>query len=273
MRGADVVVHLAWQIQPSHDLPQLHRTNVEGTRHVVHAVVRAGVPHLVVASSVGAYAAGPKDRAVDETWPTTGIPASSYSRHKSAVERLLDEVEVAHPDLVVSRLRPGLVFQERAGSEIARYFLGPFVPVGALRRVRLPVLPLSGRLVFQAVHASDLADAYWRVIAGRVPGAANVAADPVLGPADLAAVLGGRPVPVPLSLLRVAAAASWHARLQPTAPGWVDLAGGAPVMDTTRARVELGWTPRYSARQALEAVVAGMAEGKGRPSPPLEPRE
>ena len=36
---------------------------------------------------------GPKDRRVDESWPTTGIPTSFYSRHKAEVERLLDRFE------------------------------------------------------------------------------------------------------------------------------------------------------------------------------------
>src|SRR5690349_10045185 len=75
-RGADCVVHLAWQIQPSHDEGVLHRTNVDGSRAVVDAVVRAGVPGLVVASSVGVYAPGPKDTFVDEDWPTTGVRTS-----------------------------------------------------------------------------------------------------------------------------------------------------------------------------------------------------
>src|SRR3954451_3523431 len=90
MRGADCVVHLAWLIQPSHDESVTHATNVEGSQRVFDAVAAAGVPALVYASSVGAYAAGPKDRAVDESWPTTGIQSSFYSRHNAAVERILD---------------------------------------------------------------------------------------------------------------------------------------------------------------------------------------
>src|SRR5207248_9473075 len=106
-QGADAVVHLAWAIQPSRDEATLHAVNVEGSRRVFDAVARAGVPALVYASSVGAYAPGPKDRAVDESWPTTGIATSFYSRHKAAVERILDSFEAAHPGVRVVRLRPG----------------------------------------------------------------------------------------------------------------------------------------------------------------------
>src|SRR5829696_6124337 len=75
-RGADVVVHLAWLIQPSHDLNALWRVNVEGSSRLLRAVAEAKVPALVYASSVGAYSAGPKDRFVDESWPVGGISTS-----------------------------------------------------------------------------------------------------------------------------------------------------------------------------------------------------
>src|SRR5919199_2475507 len=70
--GADVVVHLAWLIQPSRRLDLLYGTNVRGSERVFRAVAEAGVRALVYASSVGAYSPGPKDRAVDESWPTDG---------------------------------------------------------------------------------------------------------------------------------------------------------------------------------------------------------
>lgn len=128
-RGADAVVHLAWLIQPNRDRELLRRTNVEGTRRVAAAVVRAGVPHLVVASSVGAYATVDDDATRREDWPTTGIPTSHYSVDKAAQERVLDELERDHPEVGVARLRTALVFQGDAGHEIVRYFVGPLAPV------------------------------------------------------------------------------------------------------------------------------------------------
>src|SRR4051794_10354552 len=140
-RGADAVVHLAWLIQPSHDREQLRRVNVDGSARVFDAAARAGVGALVYASSVGTYAPGPKDRAVDEGWPTDGIASSFYSRHKADVERLLDGVERAHPDLRVVRLRPGLIFKRSAASGIRRLFAGPFLPGWVLRPPLVPVVP------------------------------------------------------------------------------------------------------------------------------------
>jgi nucleoside-diphosphate-sugar epimerase len=268
-RGAAAVVHLAWQIQPSHDPRVLHRTNVTGSRAVLDAVVRAGVPALVYASSVGAYAPGPKDRFVDESWPTTGVPESSYSRHKAEVERLLDRAEADHPDLRVVRLRPGLNFQHDAGTEISRYFLGPLAPVRLLRYGRLPLVPRNDRLRMQAVHTDDVADAYARAALGDARGPFNIAADPVLTPELVASRFHGRTVPVPAAVLRVAADLTWRARLQPVDRGWVELALDAPLMACDRAATVLGWRPSVDAVSALRELFAGMAERARTGSPPL----
>src|SRR5690606_29937230 len=239
--GAGAVVHLAWQIQPSHDRRQLRRTNVTGTAHVAEAAVRAGVPALVVASSVGAYAPGPKDPPVAEGWPVTGVRGSTYSADKAAQESLLDRVSREHPGLRLVRLRPGLIFQRDAGSEIARYFIGPLAPLGLLAAGRLPVLPRHPRLRVQALHADDVADAYAKAVVSDVRGAFNLASAPVLDGEVLAQRFGGVTVPVPPAALVAGAAATWYARLQPTEPGWVRLAAACPLLSTRRAEAELGW--------------------------------
>jgi nucleoside-diphosphate-sugar epimerase len=267
-----VVIHLAWQIQPSHDPDRLRRTNVQGTANVAEAATRAGVSALIVASSVGAYGPGPKDRLVDESWPTTGVRWSTYSRDKAHVERLLDEVERRTPGLRVVRMRPGLTFQHVAASEIARLFIGPLAPLGLLDRGRLPVVPGGPRLRVQGVHADDVADAYVRAALSDVGGAFNLAADPVLDGPALARRYHGRVVPLPVPVLRAAAAVTWRARLQPVEPGWIDLAAGVPLLSSARAAVELGWTPRIDALDAVAELFTGMAEHAGAPSPALRER-
>lgn len=266
--GADAVVHLAWLLQPNHDERVLKATNIDGTRHVLAAAVAAGVPHIVVASSVGAYSPGPKRRRVDEHWPTGGIATSHYSRHKVVVERMLDRFEVEHPDVAVTRLRPGLVMQGPVGEELRALFAGPLVPVRWLGRVPLPVVPLPARTVSQVVHADDLADAFARVIARRARGAFNVAAEPVIGPEEVARVLRGRWVPVRIAPIRMLVSLAWHLRLVAADPGWLDIAVTVPVMDTSRARDELGWEPRHDAVDALAEAVSGVADRRTTPGSP-----
>ena len=269
-RGADCVVHLGWLIQPSRDEATLYATNVDGSQHVFNAAARAGVPSLVYASSIGAYSPGPKDRPVDESYPTDGIPTSFYSRHKAAVERLLDSFERENPDMRVVRLRPGLIFKREAATEIRRYFAGPFVPNPFVRTGLIPVVPDIERLVFQAVHSLDIGQAYrLAIVRDDARGAYNVAADPVLDPQELGRVLGARPVPFSAAALRIGADLTWRLRLQPTPKGWVDMAFSVPVMDTSRIRNELGWKEQYTSGEALLDLLAGMRDGSGADTPPL----
>jgi nucleoside-diphosphate-sugar epimerase len=269
--GADAVVHLAWLIQPSRDRAATYKVNVEGSRRVFEAATAASVPSLVYASSVGAYSPGPKDRRVDEGWPTEGIPSSFYSRDKAEVEGILDRVQYDHPEMRVVRLRPGLIFKGDAASGIRRLFAGPLLPTPLLRRGLIPIVPSLPRLRFQAVHSLDVGEAYRLAVVGDVRGAFNIAAEPVLDPPELGRLLGARPVRVPRKPLRALVDASWKLRLQPTPPGWLDLGLGVPIMDTTRARTELGWTPTRTAGEALLELIEAMRRGDGLRTAPLEP--
>jgi UDP-glucose 4-epimerase len=269
--GADAVVHLAWLIQPGRDQRLVRSVNVDGSARVFRAAAAAGVGSLVYASSVGAYATGPKDRRVDESWPTTGIASSFYSRHKAEVERVLDRFEQEHPAVRVVRLRPGLIFKREAASGIRRLFAGPFLPGSLLRPAFIQVVPDVDRLVFQAVHSYDVGEAYRLALVGDAAGPFNIAADPVLDPAELGRILHARPVRVPAAVLRMGAAATFRLRLQPTEPGWLDMGLGVPLMDCSRAERELGWHPSRSAADALLDLLAGLREGAGLDTPPLEP--
>jgi UDP-glucose 4-epimerase len=171
----------------------------------------------------------------------------------------------------VVRLRPGLIFKADAASGIRRLFAGPLLPTALLRRELIPIVPSLKRLRFQAVHSLDVGEAYHLAVTSDVRGPFNIAAEPVLDPPELGRLLGARPVPVPHKALRAAVDATWRMRLQPTPPGWLDLGLGVPIMDSTRARTELGWTPTRSSGEALLELIEGMRRGDGLPTPPLEP--
>lgn len=272
LAGADAVVHLAWGFQPSRDVDYLARLGVGGSAAVLSAATTAGVAHLVHMSSVGAYRAAPGQPRVTESWPHDGMPTSPYSTHKAAAEAHLDQFE-AGPSagtLTITRLRPGIVVQRAAGSALLRYGVPGYLPARAVGW--LPVLPMDRRLRMPLIHADDVADAVARVLDRRAGGAFNLAGEPAINRGDIAAALGARAVQVPAGLLRSAVDLSWRAHLQQLDPGWVDLAFGVPLLDTTRARRELGWSPAVDTRAALAEVVAGMRETASTPSPVLRRR-
>lgn len=269
-RGADAVILLAWIIQPSRDLNKQWMVNVEGSTRVARAVEEAGVPSLLYASSVGAYSPGPKDRRVDESWPTGGIPTSYYGRHKAEVERRLDRFEREAPGVRLVRLRPGLVFKKEAAEGIRRLFAGPFFPSALADPALINVVPDIDNLRSQVVHSYDVGEAFrLALIDENARGAFNLAAEPVLDAAEIGRILNATTVPVSARLARAGAGLSWRLRLQPVPPGWLDLSRQVPIMDTTRAKTELGWTPQYSADETLLDVLEGLRAGSGLDTPPL----
>jgi len=268
LRGADAVVHLAWLIQPTHDRQLLQRANQGGARAVFTAVAAAGVPHLVHMSSVGTYAPAPFGTLVDESWPATGVPTSSYSVDKAACEAMLDSLRVD----TIARVRPGLVFQPDAASEISRYFIGYLVPVSLIRPLVMKAVPWPPDLAFQCVHADDLADGLARIIEQRAGGAFNFADDPPIDRSEYRRIFGGVGPGVPTRFVRPVVTASWHARLQPIDAGWIDLAKDIPLMKTDRARTELGWSPAHSSGETLREFVEALGNREGHAGPKLYPR-
>ncbi|SDZ34349.1 Nucleoside-diphosphate-sugar epimerase [Amycolatopsis xylanica] len=269
--GADAVVHLAWSIHPPAGEPPMARTNETGTAQVLAAAADAGVGHVVCASSVAAYGKAPRWTKVAEDWPRTGIDTSAYSRGKALLERQLDEFADRHPAVKVTRIRPCAVVQHDAAGEFSDWLLSSLLPERLVGSRWLP-LPLWPRLRAQAVHAEDVADALHTILFRKAEGAFNLASAQVLDAGALADAIGGPRIPVPRTALRAAAWVTWRGGLQPVHPGWLTLADQAPLIDTTRARDELGWRPRYDSAAAISALVAGMAERAGTASPPLAAR-
>lgn len=262
LRDADVVIHLALAVHPVRDEHYLYRANVLGTQALLKAMTAAGVRQLVYASSLGIYAPG-SGPPVTEDWPTTGQTTSVYSRHKVMVEQVLDEFELDHPEVTVSRFRPTVVVQREAAWLIKSLYLGPLVPRSALellRRRELPVLPVPAPLALQFVHADDVGDAVVRMLTQQVRGSFNIAAD-VLDTAALADLVGARPVSVPPQAVRTLIAALSAVRVVALTPGWYDVAFKTPLMDTSKARRTLGWEPARSSAESARELIEGLADG------------
>jgi UDP-glucose 4-epimerase len=262
---ADVVVHLAYLIMGSRE--ESRHINLTGTRNVFEATVRAERPRrLVYTSSVAAYGYhSDNPQPLTEDVAPRGSPEHYYSAQKAECEQLLTET-TAGSDLEVYVLRPCIVAGERATAladsmpwrQLADQLPEPVrKAIAAVPGLR-PVIPDTGSPV-QLVHHDDVASAISAAttIEGHT-GAYNLAGDGVITFSDIAAALGAIAVPVPQTA--AVAASEVLARLPwvPAIAEWIHVARTPVVMDTTKAKRDLGWSPRYSAEETLADMVEGL---------------
>jgi nucleoside-diphosphate-sugar epimerase len=260
--GADVVVHLAFIVLEASD--GTRDINLQGSRNVFEAARDAGVRRLVYTSSVAAYGFHEDNPDVlDETIPPRGTETFPYSAQKAELEatlhRVLDGSDldayvfrpciVAGPDArMLVRALPYVRLGERLPGAVRALF--DMVPI--LR----PVLPDPG-IPFQLVHHDDVATALRSAVLGRgTPGVYNLAGEGQMTFKDLADALGWYSVPVPE--LAIDATAEIVARLPflPAEARWIEAARTPVLLDTTRARRELGWRPKHDAQETLRQTVA-----------------
>jgi nucleoside-diphosphate-sugar epimerase len=121
-----------------------------------------------------------------------------------------------------------------------------------------PVLPDPGVPV-QLVHHDDVAQAIALAATGAgEPGAYNLAADGTVSLSDIARALDAIPVPVPhASAVALSSALALLPRI-PSAAEWLHTMRTSVVMDTTRAKRDLGWEPQYDARETLRSMAAAV---------------
>jgi nucleoside-diphosphate-sugar epimerase len=107
----------------------------------------------------------------------------------------------------------------------------------------------------QFIHEDDVGQALLLCVVGvGPPGAYNIAGDGVMTGVDIARELGLAAIPIPGVLVRAAARAITRLPLPPQA-AWVEAATQPSIMDTTKAKRELGWQPRYTSTQALRDTI------------------
>ena len=263
--AADVVVHLAFLITGAAPADELRAVNVEGTLNAFRAAAAAGARRFVYASSVAAYGFHADNPVgMTEDWPVRPAARLFYAKEKAELEHLLQAEAAKDQATALYLLRPPIVLGPHALG--AKDLLpGPLAPLGrrlaslatragqAARAGRVPRFPvLVPSMPFQCIHEQDLGDAFLRcIVAAGPPGAYNVAADGILTSADIAREYGMLPLPLPAGPVRLAARTMAALPFLPPAAQWVEAASHPAIMDTTKAKNELGWTPRYTALEAL----------------------
>jgi nucleoside-diphosphate-sugar epimerase len=257
-RGTDVVVHLAFDVAGNAPRHELRATNVEGSLGAFRAAAAAGARRFVYASSVAAYGfARDNPMGMTEDWPVRPASRLFYARDKAELEELLGKEAAASPGVALYLLRPPVVLGPHSIG--AKDLLpGPLAPLGrwlgrlATRRLPVPVPVAVPAVPLQFVHEEDVGSALHLCVLGAgPPGAYNIAGDGVLTAADVAREYGALPVPLPPGPAQLAARAASRLPLLPPSWEWVEAVSHPAIVDTTKARAQLGWRPRYTGRQAL----------------------
>jgi nucleoside-diphosphate-sugar epimerase len=262
--GCDVVVHLAFMITGNADPHTIREINVDGTLGAFRAAREAGAERFVYASSVAAYGFHPDNPiGMTEEWPVRPAAHLFYAREKAEIERLLREEadRTAGPALYL--IRPPIVLGPHAvgakGTLPAPLTRAGRRVLGFLVSLPVPVPVFAPSVPVQFIHEQDVGRALLRCVLGAgPPGAYNIAADDVLTGADIVRELGLAPLPIPGRLVHGAArvaAALPRPRFAPPSTEWVEAASHPAIMDTTKAKTELGWHPRYTAVEALHATL------------------
>jgi nucleoside-diphosphate-sugar epimerase len=255
--NADVVVHLAFLII-SGGKETTQAINVEGTLNAFRAAASAGAKRFVYASSIAAYGFHRDNPiGITEEWPTRPADALFYAQEKAELEQLLQDEAARHPETELYLLRPPIVLGPDAVGAKAQLSPGLLQVLqlvhSGIRRLRVvpavvPDLPL------QLIHQDDVAEALRLCVIGAgPPGAYNIAADDVVNGADVLRELGFLPLTVPGKPMAAVARAISTLPFLPSGLQWVEAMSHPAIMDTTKARTELGWRPKHSAIESLRA--------------------
>lgn len=241
--GADAVVHCAFVVEEPRDKAAARRVNVDGSARVLRAADAAGVPVCVMTSSVNVYGPRGGPEIVDESQPIGAGPEHYYLHHKAEME---EDIRAWRRDsdgrMAVPVLRPTFVF-------------GPDTDNSGLRsmRARVVAYPRPRHSSYQYLHQDDLADAYVRVIRGRVDGEFNVGTEDAVTIAELCRMNRSVCLPLSLGAARRLADLAFRLRLLPYSGHWVT--PGEPVTTSRRLREATGWRPGRTSRDAARAML------------------
>ncbi len=247
----DVLVHLAFILNPTHDEGFMYDVDVNGTSNVLDAAAAAGVGQVLVTTSAVAYGAFPDNPVpLTEDDPVRGVPRFSYARDKTESDRICQLWAHENPDRIVTIVRPCIVFGPNVDNYLVRLWTKtPFTAdVGTLDQQ------------IQFVHEDDVVEAVTGLLLGRHGGAFNVAGDGVLDVAECASLIGLPRRRVPLGAMRRLSSLLWRLRVSEAPPGALEFAVHPWIVSNEKLKRETGWEPRFSSRETFEITM--RAHGK-----------
>jgi UDP-glucose 4-epimerase len=255
----DVLVHLAFILNPSHDEGFMYDVDVNGTHNVLEAAAAAGVGQVLVTTSAVAYGAFPDNPVpLTEDDPVRGVPRFSYARDKTESDRICQLWAHENRDRVVTIVRPCIVFGPNVDNYLVRLWTKtPFTAdVGTLDQQ------------IQFVHEDDVVEAVTGLLLGRHGGAFNVAGDGLMTMRECGELIEAPVRKLPLWAYRALARLMWRLRASEAPPGQIDFALYPWIVSNEKIKRTLEWTPAHSSRETFEITM--RKHGKMAPAQPAE---
>jgi UDP-glucose 4-epimerase len=242
----DVLVHLAFILNPSHDEGFMYEVDVNGTHNVLEAAAEVGIGQVLVTTSAVAYGAFPDNPdPLTEDHPVRGVARFSYARDKTESDRIVQLWALQHPDVVTTIVRPCIVFGPNVDNYLVRLW------------TKQPFAVDAGNLdeTIQFVHEDDVVEAISRLLLGRHAGQFNLSPEGLMTLRECAAVLGTTVRKMPLWAHRSLAKVMWRLRLSEAPPGQIDFALYPWIVSNEKLKATLDWTPRYTSRETFEITM------------------
>ena len=243
----DIMVHLAFVVDPIPDDALMHKINVDGTKNALKACAEASVPQILVASSGTAYGAWPDNPVpLRETDPLRPHPTFTYARDKSQIEEICKEFMDQRPDVIFSLIRPCIVFGPMVDNYLSA--LLTMWPMVKIKEYNPP---------FQFVHEDDVAGAILAILKSKARGPFNITPPNTMLMWEVSDFTGRLTITLPNRIVEKVMALSWKLQLPfMQAPPYVmDFMRHPWVMDPSRLTEETGYTFRYSTRETLEIML------------------
>jgi nucleoside-diphosphate-sugar epimerase len=262
MRDAELVLHAAGRLpRGPRAAGELHRVNVEGTRTVLAAAGKVGVPRLVHVSTEQVLRGDHPLVGVDESVPYPERPAGPYPATRLEAERLV--LEASGRSLTTVAVRPGLVWGR--GDTTALPAFAAAATAGRLRWID------GGGYLVSTTHVQNLVEGVLAAAERGRGGEAYFVTDgaPIAFRDFVTGLLASQGIPAPTAELP-----RWVAQVVAAVAGvawrWLPLPGTPPVTRTMlrsvgetctvrddKARRELGYEGKVTRQQGLAELRAG----------------
>ncbi|MGW9072066.1 SDR family oxidoreductase [Streptomyces yangpuensis] len=247
LRGADVVVHLALDLDLETDPAARTAYNVRGTQTVLTAAAAAGVHRVVLCTSAMVYGALPdNDIPLSEDSELRATAEATGVGDLLEIERLGRRAPRAHPGLNVTVVRPA-VLVGGTDTALTRYFESPRLLVVA-----------GSRPTWQFCHVEDLVSALEYAALEKVEGELAVGCEGWLEQEEVEELSGIRRMELPSAVALGAAARLHRIGLTPSPAG--DLAYTMhPWVVSVSGLHAAGWRPRWTNEEVLAELLQEVA--------------